>query len=95
MATPFTSQTVGLDTPAPRRRLPLPLNPSILFQAVEGGEQRSRLDVERPSRRLKNAFGDSGAMERLLPGMARANVIRASLEGRGALIRTRFTLWQR
>ncbi len=29
------------------------------------------------------------AMERLLPGMARRDVIRASLEGRGALIRTR------
>jgi histidinol dehydrogenase len=29
------------------------------------------------------------AIERLLPGMPRRDVIRASLEGRGALIRTR------
>ncbi|MGE5115652.1 MAG: histidinol dehydrogenase [Betaproteobacteria bacterium] len=31
----------------------------------------------------------AGAVERLLPGMPRQDVIRASLEGRGALIRTR------
>jgi hypothetical protein len=30
---------------------------------VERGKQRSRLDLERPSRCLKDALGDCGAME--------------------------------
>ena len=82
MATSLTSQMVGLDAAALRRRLPLSFDPSILFQAVEGGEQRSRLDLERPSRGLKNALGDSGAMERLQFERAEDEQVQGALDER-------------
>ena len=83
MAASLARQTVGLDAAALRRRFPLPLDPSVLFQAMERGKQRSRLDLERPSRGLEDALGDRGAMERLQFERPEDEQVQGALDERG------------
>ena len=83
MAASGASQTVGLDAVARRQRFPFALDPSVLFQAVERGKQRSGLDLERPARRLKDALGDSGAMERLQFERPENQQVQSALDERG------------
>ena len=65
MASSLAREPVRLDAAALRRRLPLALEQAVLLQAVECGKERSGFDLKRSSRRLKNALGNRGAVERL------------------------------
>ena len=78
-----TGQTVRLDAAAAGRHFPVPFDPAVLLQPMKRGKERSRLHLKRAFRRLEDALGDGGAVERLQFERAKDQQIQRALDERG------------
>src|SRR4029078_11148088 len=83
------SQLVALRAAALRGLLPAPLDEALLGQAVQGGEEGSRTDLEGTARDLGDAVGDGHAVARLEGERAQDQEVQGPLQELGTARRHR------